>query len=111
MDIGRKRQRVQLSVDPAVWKRCQEASKLWGYDLSWSKVAEYAFITLLDSLEQFKTEVVGGLRPDYTDQELAAAVRDFYHRHAHELTGELYAQLDEDLQSPPKPPKRGRPAG
>ncbi len=111
MENHRRRQRVQISVDPAVWKRCQEASAFWGSDISWSRIAEYSFIALLDGLESFKNEVIQGLRPDYTDQELAAAVRDHHHRHSHQLTGELYAHLEQELKTPPKPAKRGRPPG
>lgn len=85
-----------------------------GPDLSWSQVAEFAFLTLLEQIDSLRDEVFTKLRPDATPEEVAQAFRDYYHRQIHHLTGEVYAQIEADIEQgnaqKPKVP-RGRRAG
>lgn len=97
-DSQRRRQRVQISVDREVWARCQELSKLVGPELSWSQVAEFSFRLLLDQLEEMKLEVYAKLRPDATLDEAGSMMRDYFNRKIHTLTGEVYAQIEQDIE-------------
>lgn len=102
-DKARRRQRVQISVDRQVWARCQKMSDMLGHELSWSRVAEYSFITLLDQVDALVEQVYAKLRKDATPEEVAQAVRDYFNRQVHKLTGEVYAQIEQDMQGVDRP--------
>lgn len=103
----RHRVRVQVSIDPTIWERCQQTKAALAGFISWSQVAEHAFMTVLDQVEAMQVEVFSRLRPDATDDEKHAAMVAFLSRKNHAMMSEAYAQLDEDLKTPPKPVKAG----
>ena len=81
------RKKINLSVDPEVWARCQKVRKRFG--LNWSQIAEEAFVNVLVHMEELE-KVLDSIPPELQASVAKTKLRDFVER--------SYSQLNQELE-------------
>ena len=73
-----RKQKVTLSIDPDVWKRCQALSSRVSF-MNWSELAELSFNSILDVFEPSLTMLSDGHQPQEVVDEIVKQLYVHYH--------------------------------
>lgn len=73
-----KKQKVTLSIDSDVWKRCQVLSNTVGF-MNWSELAEMSFRSILDVFEPSLTMLSDGHQPQEVVDKIVKQLDVSYH--------------------------------
>jgi len=73
-----RRKKITLTVDAAVWERCQNLSSRLPF-MNWSEMAEISFVSILDVFENSLNLLIDGHQPQEVVDEILKSVDVQYH--------------------------------
>lgn len=73
-----RKQKVTLSIDSDVWKRCQVLSNRVSF-MNWSELAELSFNSILDAFEPSLTLLADGHQPQEVVDQIVKQLDFTYH--------------------------------
>lgn len=82
-----QRRRINLTIDPELWERCQRVGKKFG--LNWSRIAEETFFNVLSQMEELE-KILDSIPPELQASMAKANLRKFVEQ--------TYGDLNQELQ-------------
>lgn len=93
-----RKQKVTLSIDSDVWKRCQALSNTVSF-MNWSELAEQSFRTILDVFEPSLMMLSDGHQPQEVIDEIRKQLDVSYHEMLLEAKRSRLSQTENSEES------------